>query len=184
MGRKVAEHRGALLLSQPMEHGRVRDWGEMELLWRHCCQEAGGGSARAAEARPLLLTVAPQTPRAEREAAAAVLFESLRAPAAHLAPTATLALYATGRTTGLVLECGEGVTAATPVYEGFALPPTRAARALRHRDGDAVRLILENALAEDAARQRGAGAAAGTLPCMRGGRHDDGVALRFHLVPG
>ena len=105
-----------------MEHGHVRDWGEMELVWRHCFQETSGGSLRACEARPLLLTLAPQTPRSEREAAAQALFEALRAPALHLAPTATLALYATGRTTGLVLECGEGVTAATPVYEGFALP--------------------------------------------------------------
>jgi centractin len=123
VGRKVDEHRGALLLSHPMEHGHVRDWGDMELLWRHCFSElGGGGGGRAAEARPLLLTTAPQTPRAAREAAAQVLFEALRVPALCLAPTSTLALYATGRTTGLVLECGEGVTAATPVYEGYALP--------------------------------------------------------------
>ena len=122
MGRKVTEHRGALLLSRPMEHGHVRDYSEMELVWRHCLQELGGGGGRGGGcARPLLLTVPPLTPRPELEAAAQVAFEALRAPALHLAPTATLALYATGRTTGLVLECGEGVTAATPVYEGFAL---------------------------------------------------------------
>ena len=67
MGRKVSEHRGALLLSHPMEHGHVRDWGEMELVWRHCFQKTSGGSLRACEARPLLLTLAPQTPRSERE---------------------------------------------------------------------------------------------------------------------
>ena len=127
VGKKVVEHRGAMVLSHPMEHGSVRNWSEMELVWRHCFQELGGGSPRASEARPVLLTVAPRTPRAAREAAAQVLFEALRAPALHLAPTSTLALYATGRTTGLVLECGEGVTAATPVYEGFALPHAQVA---------------------------------------------------------
>ena len=50
------------------------------------------------------------------------------------------------------------------------------ARSLRHRDGDACRLILANALAEDAAVQRGGAAADGTLPCMRGGRHADDPA--------
>ena len=35
LGRKAEEHRGALLLSYPMEHGVVRDWSDMERLWGH-----------------------------------------------------------------------------------------------------------------------------------------------------
>lgn len=51
------------------------------------------------------------------------MFETFKIPSLYLAIQAVLALYATGSTTGLVLDSGDGASQAVPVFEGFALRP-------------------------------------------------------------
>ena len=51
-----------------------------------------------------------------------VIFETFEVPAFYIANPAHLSLYSSGKTTGLVLDSGEGVTHTVPIYEGYALP--------------------------------------------------------------
>mmetsp|Transcript_1451 Transcript_1451/g.2129 ORF Transcript_1451/g.2129 Transcript_1451/m.2129 type:complete len:424 (-) Transcript_1451:123-1394(-) len=122
VGSKLDEHRGAFLLEHPMERGSVVDggWDAMELLWEHIYSKSNLNARM--EEHPVLLTESPHNPTSHREQLAEIFFETFRVPALFVAPPAVLSLYASGRTTGVVLDVGEGVTHCIPVYEGYALP--------------------------------------------------------------
>ncbi|CAI5943111.1 unnamed protein product [Closterium sp. NIES-64] len=51
-----------------------------------------------------------------------IMFETFRVPAMYVAIWAVLSLFASGHTTGIVLESGGGVSHAVPIHEGNALP--------------------------------------------------------------
>jgi actin-related protein len=51
-----------------------------------------------------------------------IFFETFNSPAVYVAIQAVMSLYASGRTTGLVMDSGDGVSHTVPVYEGYALP--------------------------------------------------------------
>lgn len=61
-------------------------------------------------------------PLTHREKATEIMFESFQVPALYVAIQAVLSLYASGRTTGIVLDIGDGVSHAVPVYEGKRTP--------------------------------------------------------------
>ncbi|XP_036265340.1 beta-actin-like protein 2 [Pipistrellus kuhlii] len=119
VGDEAQRRRGVLSLRRPVRHGVVADWAAMEQVWHH----AFHSELRVApEEHPVLLTEAPLNPRAHRERMAQIMFEAFGAPAVYVAVQAALSLYAAGRTTGVVTDCGDGVTHTVPVYEGYALP--------------------------------------------------------------
>lgn len=118
IGRTAQELRGLLKIRYPMEHGVVTDWADMERIWSYVYTEE---LKALSEEHPVLLTEAPLNPRANREMAAQIFFETFNVPAMYTSIQAILSLYASGRTTGVVLDSGDGVTHAVPVYEGFAM---------------------------------------------------------------
>ena len=51
-----------------------------------------------------------------------IMFEASNTLAMHVAIQAVLSPYASGRTTGIVMDSGEGVSHTGPTYEDYALP--------------------------------------------------------------
>jgi len=52
---------------------------------------------------------------------AQIIFDDLQFKSFSLINSASLSLFSTGRTSGLVLECGEAKTFTVPIFEGFPL---------------------------------------------------------------
>lgn len=123
--------RGALTLSYPMMNGIVQNWDDLETIWQHVFTNE---LRVLPENHPMLLTETPLNPKVNREKMAEIMFEQFHAPAVYISIQAILSLYASGRTTGLVLDCGEGATHLVPVFDAYVIPTAIHRRNLAGRE--------------------------------------------------
>merc|ERR1711965_106734 len=127
VGEEAQQKRGILVLKFPLEHGVITNWEDMEKIWAHTFDNelrvvVGGESEDDEDVAGVLLTEAPMNPRENRERMTQIMFESFNVRRFYVAIQAVLSLYASGRTTGVVVDCGDGVSHTVPIYEGYSMP--------------------------------------------------------------
>merc|ERR1712165_262733 len=131
-----------LSLKYPIDHGVITSWDDMEKIWDHTFRNE---LRVEPEEHPILCTEAPLNPKSNREKMITTMFETFSVPSFYVAVQAVLSLYSSGRTTGIVLDCGDGVSHTVPIFEGYCLPHAVARLDLAGRDltENLMRILVE-----------------------------------------
>eukprot|EP01083_Nonionella_stella_P189914 703374_1 len=101
----------------PMKYGIVDSWDDMEKIYHHTFYNELRINP---EDSAILISERVTNPKQHREKTAQIIFETFDFPGMYLANTCALSFYATGRTTGVMLDSG-AVTQSVAIYEGHAL---------------------------------------------------------------
>lgn len=100
-----------------MDHGYINNWPDMEQIWGYIFKEM----KESASQHPVLISEPIENPMTNREKTAEAFFEHMSVPALYFQSQPILSLYAQGKTTGFVLDCGDGVSQCVPIVDGFAI---------------------------------------------------------------
>ena len=119
IGQEALEKIGMADVRAPIEKGIIKDWEDMELIWKHMFQNE---LRIAPDDHNIILTDVPSNTPENREKMAYMMFEKFNVPGLYIAMTSVLAVYDAGRTSGMAVDSGEIMTNFVPVYEGFAFP--------------------------------------------------------------
>ncbi|XP_048194644.1 actin-like protein 7A isoform X2 [Perognathus longimembris pacificus] len=119
VGQELLNPEVRLKLVNPLRHGIIVDWDTVQDIWEYLFQQE---MKIASEEHAVLVSDPPLSPHTNREKYAEMLFETFNTPAMHIAYQSRLSMYSYGRTSGLVVEVGHGVSYVVPIYEGYPLP--------------------------------------------------------------
>lgn len=107
-----------MAIRRPVRSSIITNFDDIESLWTYIYNTK---LQLLPSSQPVLMTDSPMNNSQNRWRMAQVAFEALNVPALNISNTASLALYANGRTSGLVVDVGEDITHVVPVQNGIPL---------------------------------------------------------------
>ncbi|XP_059958362.1 actin-like protein 7A [Mesoplodon densirostris] len=119
VGHELVNPEVRLKLINPLRRGIIVDWDTVQDTWDYLFHQE---MKIAPEEHGVLVSDPPLSPHTNREKYAEMLFETFKTPAMHIACQSRLSMYSYGRTSGLVVEVGHGVSYVVPICEGYPLP--------------------------------------------------------------
>ena len=103
----------------PVQRGIIDDFDSMDKIWEHIFEKELNVETKDIG---ILVTDSPMNSKENKKNIAKIMFEKFKVGSLAIMNTAVLSLFSTGKTTGVVAECGEGVSYTVPIFEGYALP--------------------------------------------------------------
>lgn len=117
--RRVGSQMKDMITSYPIERGTIKDWEAMDQVLDNALVDSLCIDKDIAAESTILLTEPALNTHKSREKLIEYMFETMNFGAVNVSNQAVLALYGQGLLTGIVVECGEGVTQVVPIYEGI-----------------------------------------------------------------
>lgn len=134
---------------RPIRRGKLEDIDAMERIWQYTYLNQ---LRLDSTEHPLLTNCYPDENKLDKENTAMVFFETFAVPGYYCMNSGLLALYGSGKTTGLVIESGSDVTTVTPVHEGVMVPYAHCLEPIGGSDVDTLLLELLNETQPEVAR--------------------------------
>ncbi|KAG2382441.1 hypothetical protein C9374_005643 [Naegleria lovaniensis] len=103
-------------LFSPIRHGIIQDYDRIEKILHHCFYNE---LRVEPEDHPVIMSTRVHAPKAQHEKLTQIMFETFAVPGFYIAQSTLLSMFAAGRNTGIVLDCGDGVTSVETLSNGY-----------------------------------------------------------------
>ena len=131
----------------PVKRGIIQDFEPMKHCWQHVLTDKNMHFQKKCD---VLLTDSPLNSKDNKLEMARYIFEEIRdkveVESVSIMNSAVLSLFASGRTNGIVIESGQGITTAVPVFEGYALP--HAIKTINLAGQDVTQNLIDSLIAQ------------------------------------